>query len=191
MPGTQGEIQVMTISPQKYKKKYRIASNRLKEWDYRTPGYYFVTICTKNRIPWFGNIDKDQMILSPIGGTIVQELQKTAHIRPNISIDTWIVMPNHIHTIIVIDEIPRVAVETPRRGVSTKANWKPGTLGAIINQFKSICTKRIRVAGYGDFSWQARFYDHIIRNEKSLENIRTYILGNPIKWTEDEYFTGI
>jgi len=72
-----------------------------------------------------------------------------------------------------------------------KVNWKPGTLGAIINQYKSICTKRIRTSGCVDFAWQARFYDRIIQYEKSLENIRSYIVGNPIKWTEDEYFSDI
>jgi putative transposase len=58
----------------------------------------------------------------------------------------------------------------------------------IINQYKSNCTKRIRATGCVDFAWQRRYYDHIIRNGTSLENIRAYILGNPIKWTEDEYF---
>jgi REP element-mobilizing transposase RayT len=100
-------------------------------------------------------------------------------------------MPNHIHAIIVIRETPGVAVETPHRGVSVKTKWRARSLGAIINQFKSICTKRIRASGCMDFAWQRRFYDHIIRNEKELENIGAYILGNPIKWAEDEYFSEI
>ena len=101
---------------------------------------------------------------------MVEEL-KTPLIRPNISIDAWVVMPNHIHAIIVIGENPEV-VQTPRRGVSVKTNWKLGTLGAMVYQFKSICTKRIRALGCADFAWQARFYDHIIQNEKDLDNIR-------------------
>jgi putative transposase len=68
---------------------------------------------------------------------------------------------------------------------------RSGTLGAIINQYKSICTKRIRTLGYSNFAWQARYYDHIIRNEKSLENIHAYILGNPVNWAVDEYFSEI
>ena len=114
-------------------------------------------------------------------------LEKIPVIYPTASLDNWVVMPNHIHAIIVIHD---ENVETPHWGVSTttKENWKPGTLGAIINQYKSVCTKRIRAMGCDDFAWQARFYDHIIRNERELDNIRSYILGNPIKWAEDEYF---
>ena len=114
------------------------------------------------------------------GQIALQELEFTQIIRPYINLETWIVMPNHIHAIIEI-------VETPRRGVST--TWKSGTLGAIINQYKSVCTKRIRALDYIDFAWQPRFYDHIIWNKKELENIHAYILGNPTQWAEDEYFS--
>ncbi|MCX7840424.1 MAG: hypothetical protein N2559_13375, partial [Anaerolineae bacterium] len=86
-------------------------------------------------------------------------------------------------------------VETPCRGVSTtttttttmaaSAAWKSNSLGAIIGQFKSVCTKRIWRAGYRDFAWQARFYDHIIRNERALNRIRAYIANNPARWELD------
>ena len=99
-------------------------------------------------------------------------------------------MPNHIHGILVITE-RMTNVETPRRGVSTRSKWKPGTLGAIINQFKSISTKRIRHAGTNAFAWQPRFHDHIIRNEDALFRIRTYIQNNPQKWEFDKYFRWI
>ena len=182
----------MTNPTHKFRNKFRVASSRLNEWDYGTQGYYFVTICTQNRVRWFGEVDQDRMVLSEAGEVVHQELQKTAYIRSNISIDAWVVMPNHIHVIIVIDETPGASVETPRRGVSVeKKKWRPGTLGAIINQYKTVCTKRIRSLGYKDFAWQTRYYDHIIRDEKSLEKIRAYISGNPIKWMEDEYFSGI
>jgi len=178
----------MINPPLKFKGKFRIPSNRLKGWDYGMPGFYFVTICTQNKEPWFGEIRGDQMILSPAGEIVTGELEKTPHIRPDIRLEAWVVMPNHIHAIIVVDEIP--GVETPRRGVSTnKKNWRPGTLGAIINQYKSICTRRIRAKGWIDFTWQARFYDHIIRDKKSLENIHNYIIENPARWAEDEYFS--
>jgi putative transposase len=207
----------MTDSSPKFKGKYRIASNRLKGWDYGAPGYYFVTICTKNQVPWFGEIKGGEMFLSELGMIIEKELETTVQIRPNVSLDAWVVMPNHVHAILIIREenresvetphlsietphlsvetphlpveTPHLSVETPRWGVSnTNRNWRPGTLGAIINQYKSKCTKRIHAMGRNDFAWQTRYYDHIIRNEKTLESIRSYILGNPIKWTEDEYF---
>ncbi len=97
-------------------------------------------------------------------------------------------MPNQLLGILSITytlvETPRREVETPRRGVSTKA-WKPNSLGSILNQFKSVCTKRIRLACDPDFAWQSRFYDHIIRDEKSLDRIRAYIRYNPLKWPQD------
>ena len=195
----------MNDFPQKFKDKYRIGSDRLHGWDYGTPGYYFVTICTQNRVQWFGEVNGNQLILSTIGEIAMHELDKTPHIRTNVCLDAWVVMPNHIHAILVIlegfgeraqmprptVETPRPTVETPRRGVSTIRNWRPGTLGAIINQYKSMCTKRIRSMGCVDFAWQRRYYDHIIQNKKSLENIRAYILENPLKWNEDDYFSNI
>ena len=107
----------------------------------------------------------------------------------------WCVMPNHVHGIIVITETPNragVVVETSRRGVSTTTTTAPnaprlraGSLGAIIGQIKSVCTKRIRAAGYADFAWQPRFYDHIIRDDASLHRIRRYIAHNPGGWQQD------
>lgn len=198
----------------KFKDKYRVESNRLKGWDYSSPGYYFVTIVTQNRTAWFGEVVDAKMVLSPVGEIVAEEWRKTAIIRSNVELDAWVIMPNHIHGIIVIVpgivETPR-AVETPRRGVSTgvdqtsfgdyprgasKSNnpsWKPNSLGSIINQFKSVCTKRIRSAGYADFGWQSRYYDHIVRDEKTLLKIRHYIDNNPKQWELDDYhiLTGV
>jgi len=119
----------------------------------------------------------------------VQELSRISQIHPHIDIDSWTVMPNHVHAIIVINA-PEEDVETPQRDVSKNRNWRPGALGVIINQYKSACTKRIRALGCKDFTWQAGYYDHIIRNEKSLDSIRKYIMENPFRWDEDEYFGG-
>jgi REP element-mobilizing transposase RayT len=122
------------------------------------------------------------MNLSGIGEIVREEVLHTPEVRPNVRLDEWIIMPNHVHMIIRIADSS--AVETPRRGVST---WKPGSLGAIMNQFKSVCTKRI-LASYPDsgFAWQSRFHDHIIRNEESLRLIREYIRKNPARWQFDE-----
>lgn len=162
----------------------------MQGWDYGTPGYYFVTICTLNRVRWFGEIEGDHLIPTKIGEIAKYELEKTPKIRVNANLDCWVIMPNHIHVVLIILE-PGEPVETPRRGVSTARNWRPGTLGVIVNQYKSMCTRRIRMLGYVDFAWQARYYDHIIRNEKSLDHIRSYINENPSKWSEDEYFSNV
>ena len=108
----------MTDSTPKFKGKYRSASNRLGGWDYRSPGYYYVTICTRNHVPWFGEVIGEQMVLSPVGEIVKDELIKTPHLRPNVSLDAWVVMPNHIHTITIIADMPQSDLETPRRGVS-------------------------------------------------------------------------
>ena len=152
----------------------------MKGWDYAVPGYYFVTVCTKDRFPWFGEIADGKMIYTLAGKVVEQELENTVRIRKNVSIDTRIIVPDHVHVI-----IGETLVETPRRGVSTIRTWKSGTLGAIINQFKSVCTKRIRKLGWVDFAWQARFYDHILRNENELENIRAYIAANQLIQIDD------
>ena len=168
-----------------YKNKYRAETTRLKGWDYTSAGWYFVTICTRGRISYFGEIRDSEMQLSPIGKILAEEWQKTAQVRPYVSLDEWIVMPNHIYGIIVIHNDDNV--ETARRAVSTEGpGLKAKSLGAIINQIKSVCTKRIRAAGFMDFGWQPRYYDHIIRDNEDLDRIREYIVGNPYKWDEDE-----
>ncbi|MBS1250527.1 MAG: hypothetical protein MAG431_02121 [Chloroflexi bacterium] len=190
----------------KYKNKYRIKSTRLPDWDYTSPGWYFVTICTKGRQLFFGQVIDGEMHLSPIGKIVAEEWQKTEAIRENVTLDEWVIMPNHLHGIIMIHERDPRSVETSRRGVSTdrgssteqgdspttKAiqHWKPGSLGAIIGQIKSVCTKRIWAAGYDEFGWQSRFYDHIIRDQASLDRIRAYIRNNPKEWEDDDYYLG-
>jgi len=197
-----------TSSSHLFRNKYRIPSARLRGWDYASAGLYFVTICIKNRVPCLAEIVEGTVRLSPIGEIVAEEWQKTEHIRANVVLDAWVVMPNHLHGIIGItgtahddadtrDDVnaPRdVVVETPRRGVSTaaatataaaSAAWKSGSLGAIIGQFKSVCTKRIWAAGFRDFAWQERFYDHIIRDERALNRIREYIANNPARWESD------
>ena len=234
--------------------KYRIDSARLPGHDYSRDGYYFVTICTYEQEIFFGDVVDGEMVLNDMGKIVANEWQKTEIIRTNVFLDEWIVMPNHLHGILKIDNDGVTtdggnkifvgnapSVETPRRGVSTpnmahppnmanttnvanttnmkfttdganpavgvdgntdgahpadanhatnetnvggrKPEWKPGVLGAIINQFKGKCTKQIRALQM--FNWQTRFYDHIIRDKNSLNKIRQYIINNPGKWDRD------
>ncbi|NOS68165.1 MAG: hypothetical protein HOO67_07470 [Candidatus Peribacteraceae bacterium] len=146
------------------------------------------------------------MCLSPIGSIVADEWVKTETIRPYVHLDRWIIMPNHFHGIVAItgatqtDDVgtPRRGVPTPVRNMTTAAlkistnekispaagrnntaSWKPGCLGSIINQFKSVCTKRIRIAGFHDFAWQPRYHDRIIRDQDALDRMRRYIIDNP------------
>lgn len=97
-----------------YKNKYRIESTRCQNWDYTSNGYYFVTICTQNQEYFFGNVVADKIQLSPVGEIVAEEWHKTAQIRSYIELDEWVVMPNHLHGIIIIKNQPPPPVETPR-----------------------------------------------------------------------------
>ena len=170
---------------EKFHGKYRIKTTWLKNWDYGSDGFYFVTICTKDRIPVFGQIKNNEIILSEIGNIAEKYwLEIPAHF-PFVNLDTFVIMPNHIHGIIIINN----NVETGQCPVSTvgKNHTKnSNTLSSIIGSYKSICTKRInKMQNRINFRWQSRFYDHIIRNEKSLYNIRNYIINNPASWNKD------
>lgn len=176
-----------TGDPPRYK-GYRVPSARLQHWDYTTNAFYFVTICTRERLPLLGEIADGQVVLTDAGRIVDEEWRRTASVRPDVTIDEYVVMPNHLHGIVVLDRQASLQGETPdetsQRDVST-FQLAAGSLGAIVGQFKSVCSKRIRAAGLTDFGWQPRFYDHIIRDNKSLDSIRQYIMDNPLKWEEE------
>ncbi len=154
-----------------YRNRYRVPSARLQGWDYGLGGAYFVTLCTQNRICYFGEIVEAGLLPSPPAEIVAEEWEATPRMRPYVHLDAWVVMPNHFHGILLIDS-PRFSEE--RR-----------PLGTIIGKFKGACTHRIWAAGRRDFAWQPRFHDHIIRDEESLLNLRRYIQENPLRWKED------
>jgi len=117
------------------------------------------------------------------GGNCIRRVAKHRTNTPKRKIRRMDCNAHHIHGIIIITNDHKKSVETTPQVVST---LKSNSLGSIIGQFKSTTTKRIHAIGYSDFAWQSRFYDHIIRNEKSLQKIREYIHNNPLKWDIDE-----
>jgi len=175
--------------------KFRITSSRLKNWDYSSPGFYYVTICTLNHNKFFGKIVNKEMILSIKGQITKDELLKTGIIRSNIKIDSWIIMPNHIHLIIQIKGIIKniqISCRDVARYVSTENKQmsiispKPNSLSSTIRSFKSAVTKRCREQKIF-FAWQSRFHDNVIKNEKEYYQIKRYIYNNPINWLKDPY----
>jgi putative transposase len=168
--------------------KYPVESARLPGWDYSSPGAYFVTLCTKGMLNWFGDVVDGTMQFSPIGEIVADEWRRTEQIRPGVSLDQWIVMPNHLHGIVVIHETPWVephldaSLQEPKRN---EFGPQRNNLASIIRGFKSASTKRIHIVGCQEFSWQPRYYDHIIRNEKSFNKIREYIANNVMQWEFD------
>jgi len=206
-----------------YKNKYKIDSTRLKNYNYSQSGYYFITICTANRFCYFANIKNDKMILNDCGKIILQELLKTPEIRKNVLLDEFIIMPNHIHAIIIIgkpieinndivlqtnflnnthdphcrDALNASPVDGDIRDAfnaslqinkpyKNKFGPQKNNISSIIRGFKSTTNKQInKLVGNNYFSWQSRFWDHVIRNEESLFKIRQYIRDNPAKWSRD------
>lgn len=168
-----------------FKNKYRIESARLKGWDYRNPGYYFVTLVTKGRNHYFGRVEGDDVQLSAIGEIAAQCWAENPQHHAGIELDEWVIMPNHVHGIIVV--VDRGVVETLQCNVSTKSTISPktGSLSVAVRSFKSAVTKFAHNAGH-EFAWQERFWDHIIRNEAELNRIRNYIRANPSNWKNDK-----
>jgi putative transposase len=173
-----------------FKGKYRIKSARHSYWDYSSNGYYFVTICTKNREEFFGEIKNGIMGLNETGCMVAEFWKDIPNHFDNVFLDEWTVMPNHVHGVIIINNnrrdeaLPRLY--TGNYPQMSQISPKPKSLPTIIGSFKSIATKTINQK-YPDlnFSWQSRFYDHVIRDEKSLDDIREYIHFNPLKWEFD------
>jgi len=162
--------------------KHRRRSIRLENYDYSQAGAYFVTICTRDRACLLGEIVNGEMRLNEVGQIVADAWKWLAVQYAHVELDMSILMPNHLHGIIMIcDDI--------RRGGSRTApteTRKP--LGRLIGAFKTVSTKRINelhLTSGGPF-WQRNYYEHIIRNEEELAEVREYILNNPVRWNEDE-----
>ncbi len=161
-------------------------SIRLKEYDYSNAGWYYITICTKNFVPWFGKVRASKVLYNELGLLVLKYIKEIQEHFNNAELDDFIIMPNHLHFIIILNDVvgTRDRVSLRRFG-----NIEKGSLSLIINQFKGSVTRFARKNGYDKFAWQSRFYEHIIRNDKDLYRIRTYINNNPLKWELDEYYT--
>ena len=154
--------------------------NRLQNYDYSQAGYYFVTICTQNRVNYFGKIERQLMHLNEIGEIVKNQWVWLSTQYDYVELDTYIVMPNHLHGILIIRPC-----RDRSRPVSTGTK-KIKSLSELIGAFKTTSSKQIHKYGLSRFKWQRSFYDHIIRNEKSLDNIRAYIQNNPLNWELDK-----
>lgn len=182
-----------------FKNKYRIESTRLKKWDYSSDGNYFITICTKKRKHFFGEIIDNKMVLSETGKFAEKFWNEIPAHFAYASLDAFVVMPNHIHGILVINQSNRDAINrvstiiTQNNNANSKAggvtkNHNPmlhNNLSRIIRWYKGRATFESRKSN-PNFSWQSRFHDHIIRNDTSLYNIERYIKNNPKMWCRDK-----
>ena len=168
--------------------KHHRRSIRLRGYDYSQAGYYFVTICCYQRQLLFGEIVNGTMRLNRYGEVVAETYQWLSSRYPYVYLDEWIIMPNHFHGIIVL-------TDKPCRGVSRNAPTQPNVrepkrkpLGQLIGAFKTVSTKKINIIrnAPGTPVWQRNYYEHIIRNENALNNIRRYIINNPLSWHQDQ-----
>ena len=175
-------------------------SIRLKGYDYSLEGLYFITICCQNRICRFGTIENGKMVLNEYGINAHNEWVNTPKIRPNVELGEFIIMPNHIHGIIAITDRPPIRrgelhsplLNSPQRsflmGECNSPLRSPSqTVGAIVRGYKSSVTKQLGLLGFNEKLWQRNYYEHIIRNDQSFQNITEYIITNPLKWDNDTF----
>jgi putative transposase len=144
-------------------------------------GGYFITINAKNSQHLFGEINDGKMILNDVGKIVLECWHKIPHLNAWIILGAFVIMPNHIHGIIHITFEASSGRPTPNENPLHRPNWRPGSLGVIINQFKRAVTISARKT-HPNFAWQNNYYDRIIRDEKSLRIIEKYIERNPINW---------
>jgi REP element-mobilizing transposase RayT len=188
---------------------------RLREYDYSMPGAYFITICTKNRECLFGHIADGKMILNDAGRMVQTVWDEIPQYYPGIETDEFIIMPTHIHGIIVIVGAgPRACPDDaghpphtghPRGGAPTfkgqsSNNQQPQGVGHtmslpdLVHRLKTLTTKRfadgVKQHGWQPFPgklWQRNYYEHVIRNGDELNRARIYIINNPQKWAIDQH----
>ena len=196
-----------------FQNRFLIPSARAK-WHGYNGGEYFVTICTQNRVHFLGEIrngdnNEPEMVLTPVGRFVEEQLQNVTRYYPYAEIPLWVVMPNHVHAIVVIDDancrdaIHRVSVsqndgdamnrvstdETNDIGGVT-GNSNPmlkNCLGAVVRGLKGRVTKYAKDNNIS-FARQSRFYDHIVRNQPEMNHIAEYIENNVAKWNLDKFY---
>lgn len=178
-------------------------SFRLKNWDYGANGWYFVTINTKDRENYFGEISNGDLQMSEIGKIAKQYWHEIPLHFPFVKLDEFVTMPDHIHGIIVIDKgyednrsfsstvlevrsvAPQDQIVAPQNLAGLQSANRFGSQSknfpSIIRGFKA-AVKKYATMNQIDFHWQPRYFDHIIRNEESLGHVKEYIYSNPIKW---------
>ena len=183
----------------KYKGRYRIPSARAW-WHQYNGGTYFVTICTKNREHFFGEIKDGVVTLSKVGEYLNQQILSTPQVRPdmNLEIPTFTIMPNHVHLLVVIGEnvyntpVDYVSEQKCMDSIDALENSFSPQRKNLASVIRGIKTSTTSFALKNDiwFGWQARYHDHIVRDIDELNAISCYIENNVAKWKEDEFYDG-
>ena len=171
----------MLYNPEKHRRR----TIRLQDYDYSQAGAYFITVCTKNRERLFGDVVGETMNLSVVGKMAKMFFEAIPSHFQSVALDEFIVMPNHLHGIIIIQNVGVQNFE-PLQKQNIFQHIIPKSLGSIIRTYKSAVTHWCRNNGYGNFVWQRNYHEHIIRKEEALNCIREYIMTNPLSWDLDK-----
>jgi REP element-mobilizing transposase RayT len=181
-------------------------SIRLKGYDYTQAGAYFITTVTQDRVRLFGEVVAGEMQLNDAGKMIWAEWEALPQRFPAMKLDAIVVMPNHVHGIIVIVGPEHVAADNvgaglvparvprvPRATTQGATTRVAPTVGDVVGAFKSATTvsytRGVKQSGWPSFRgrlWQRNYYEHIIRNDESLDRIREYVANNPLQWELDQ-----
>ena len=185
-------IRQMSYNPEQHHRR----SIRLRGYDYSSAGYYFVTVCTQQRRSLYGTVVDAEMQLNDAGRMVEHWWLKLAEKFAEVVLDEHITMPNHFHGIIVIVDCRGAPVCAPSWGETDAVRLpeKRVPLGEIVQWFKTMTTNEfirgVKESGWPRFDrklWQRDYFEHVIRDEKSSNNIRRYIRANPLMWPHDRY----
>lgn len=192
----------MTFNPAKHHRR----SLRLRGYDYAQAGAYFITVCAYERACLFGEVLRGKMVINNFGRILEACWREIPAHFPDVALDAFVVMPNHIHGVVLIDRSvgashvgARHALPLPPRpdhASPLPSPESPGskrtTLGVVVGSFKSACTKRINESRSlpGTPVWQRNYYERILRSEDALNTVRGYIQTNPARWKDDRENTG-
>jgi putative transposase len=179
----------MKFDPQKHHRR----SIRLKEYDYTQPGGYFITIVAYQRDCLFGEIVNGEMRLKDLGKIADECWRSIPNHFPNVELGAYVIMPNHVHGILVINDPAGIdSIPSERRGTIYRAPTEqfqkpvPGSMPTIVRTFKAAVTRRSGREHNATGIWQRNYYEHVIRNHEEWDRIHRYIEANPSMWTEDD-----
>jgi REP element-mobilizing transposase RayT len=168
-------------------------NTRLKDFDYGSYGYYYVTICTNNKKNILCDIVGNDALVVPskIGKKVIECWNNIAKLNENVEIDKFVLMPNHIHGIIIIKNESDIETIDKQYGFEVAERRGRRSLQCLIKDFKSVTTrhyKKIKNITQEISLWQTSYYDEIIKNQFHYDNIWQYIDTNPLKWELDKYY---
>lgn len=193
----------MTFDPDKHNRH----SIRLYGHDYAYPGYYYVTMCTHDRVRTLGHVENERVLLSTWGRIAHNNWLEIPDHFPSVKLDYFVIMPNHVHGIVIIQNSEDTNSELKSYANDNIPNCDPAvgaqhaapltgsmdqdSLGIMIRSYKSSVTRQVNLSRHtpGAQFWQRNYYERIVRNVKELAHIREYIHLNPMKWSEDQYYS--